>query len=64
MGLLSRSAKTEMPEGGKTAAPEQLVQLRLDLHWDENVTNAVTPILQRSLEAGPHLFPRSSVVLY
>jgi hypothetical protein len=43
MGLLSRSAKTEMPEGGKTAAPEQLVQLRLDLHWDENVTNAVTP---------------------
>ena len=41
MGLISRSAKTDVPEGGKTATPEQLVQLRLDLHWDKNVTNAV-----------------------
>ncbi len=43
MGLLARGAKAEVPEGGKSAALEQLVQLRLDLHWDENVTNAVTP---------------------
>jgi hypothetical protein len=43
MGLLSRSAISEMPKGSNTAALEQLVELRLDLHWDENFLNAVTP---------------------
>ena len=49
MGLLARGAKAEVPEGGKSAALEQLVQLRLDLHWDENVTNAVVTVCSNSI---------------